>query len=773
MPRSPKKNNHSGQPAFSDPNDILMNAPIGIFTSTLEGRFLSVNPALARMIGYDSPQDMIHSVTDITTQFYADPRDRQKFLNQIEMHGQVLNFECRFLKQDGSSFWCSTNAHGVLDKNGEIAHYQGFITNITDRKRAEVELRQKSDELDMYFNFSLDLLCIANVDGLFLRLNPEWENVLGYSISELEGRAFLEFIHPEDVEPTMAAVSSLEKQECVLNFVNRFRCKDGSYRWIEWRSRPMGRQIYAVARDITERKQMEKALQQSKQYYRSIFETSGAAQVIIEEDTTISLANSRFEQLVGYSRKEIERKKSWTEFVHPEDLEWMKKQHYLRRQNPSTAPRQYEFRVVDAQARIRDIFLSIDLIPNSRQSVASLLDVTNLKQAEEEREKLQSLLFHAQKMESIGTLAGGVAHDFNNLLHAMRGNIELLATNESLSPRTTSRLNNIIMSLERASQLVKKLLLFSRKADIQTQVLDLNQEIHGAVKLLERSIPRMISIELILDENAWQVNADPLQVEQVFLNLMTNAADAMPEGGRLIIETANVELDQDFIRTHTGAKLGKYVLMTVSDTGCGMDKKTREQVFDPFFTTKEVGKGTGLGLASAYGIVKAHEGYILCYSEPGQGTVFKIYWPVAEQGEIRPAEKETEQAISQDGTETILVVDDDGQVRDLTSEVLEDSGYQVLNAENGEQALEIFKESPKEIGLVIMDLNMPGMGGRECARQMLSIDPSVKVLVASGYSANGHGKEASEIGVKGFLSKPYQAKELLVSIRNLLDKDQG
>ncbi|MCA1744053.1 MAG: response regulator, partial [Desulfovibrionales bacterium] len=373
--------------------------------------------------------------------------------------------------------------------------------------------------------------------------------------------------------------------------------------------------------------------------------------------------------------------------------------------------------------------------------VAQMMTNARRRLAEEEQEKLQSQLFQAQKMESVGILAGGVAHDFNNLLHTMSGNLEFLDMKIPDDHPGKNRIHTIQKSMDRASQLVKKLLFFSRKADIQTQVLDLNQEIHEAAKLLEMSIPRMISIKLHLDENAWPVSADSIQVEQVLLNLGTNAADAMPEGGRLIIETANVVLDQDFIRTHTGAKPGKYVLMTVSDTGCGMDKKTREQVFDPFFTTKEVDKGTGLGLASAYGIVKAHDGYILCYSEPGQGTAFKIYWPVAEQGEIRPDEKQTDQAVLQDGTETILVVDDDGQVRELTIEVMEDSGYQVLSAESGERALEIFKESPQEIDLVIMDLNMPGMGGKECARQIRSIDPSVKVLVASGYSAVGHSKE--------------------------------
>jgi two-component system, cell cycle sensor histidine kinase and response regulator CckA len=260
-------------------------------------------------------------------------------------------------------------------------------------------------------------------------------------------------------------------------------------------------------------------------------------------------------------------------------------------------------------------------------SVGIVRDVTDFRHAEKEREKLQSQLFQAQKMESIGMLAGGIAHDFNNLLHAMGGNLELLDRKIPDDHPGKKRIPTIRKSMDRAAHLVRQMLLFSRKLEVQRRELDLNHEIQEAATMLERTIPKMISIELNLDKEARLINADPIQVEQVLLNLGANAADAMPDGGRLIIETVNAELDQDFVRTHSGAKPGKYVLMTVTDTGTGMDKKTLEHVFDPFFTTKEVGKGTGLGLASAYGIVKAHEGYITCQSQPGKGTTFKIYWP--------------------------------------------------------------------------------------------------------------------------------------------------
>jgi signal transduction histidine kinase/CheY-like chemotaxis protein len=397
-------------------------------------------------------------------------------------------------------------------------------------------------------------------------------------------------------------------------------------------------------------------------------------------------------------------------------------------------------------------------------------DITGRVKAEQEREKLQSELLQSQKMESVGLLAGGIAHDFNNLLQAMGGNIELLLKGKPDDNPDVKRLRSIEKSLNSSAKLIRQLLTFSRKTEPSKQPLDLDQEIVNAARVLERTIPKMIRIELYLQENVRLVHADPVQIEQILLNLGVNAADAMPDGGRLIIETKNFDLDEEFLKTHPKMKTGPYVLLTVSDTGCGMDKETMAHIFDPFFTTKEVGKGTGLGLASAYGIVNAHEGHITCYSEVGQGTTFNIYLPAAEQKHLDHADKEPRTSVSLGGAETILVVDDDDEIRELTIEVLEDSGYQVLGATGGEQALEIFREKAGDIDLVIMDLNMPGMGGRKCTTEMLSIDPSVKVLVASGYSANGHGSEALESGAKDFISKPYQMKELLGRIRKVLDE---
>jgi signal transduction histidine kinase/ActR/RegA family two-component response regulator len=424
----------------------------------------------------------------------------------------------------------------------------------------------------------------------------------------------------------------------------------------------------------------------------------------------------------------------------------------------------------------KHFFISV-VCPRKNTFATITSDISEQVRSETEREKLQSQLLQAQKMESVGILAGGVAHDFNNLLHMIRGNIELLARNPTIEPQGSARLESVFTSLDRAARLVQQLLLFSRKAEPGKERVDLNQEVREAVRMLERTIPKMVALELHLDPDIWPISGDPVQIEQVLLNMANNSVDAMPEGGRLVIETGNVELDADFVRLHPGASTGPHVLLTVSDTGCGMDAMTRKHVFDPFFTTKEVGQGTGLGLASAYGIVTAYGGYIQCYSESGQGTTFRIYLPAAEGGETgakgpRSVANVPNTEISNDqGGQTILVVDDELTIRELTQEALEDFGYVVLSAANGEEALNIYQEHGQAIDLVLLDLNMPGMGGHKCLQQLLLLDPSVQVLIASGYSVNGQAGESLKSGAAGFIGKPYQLKELQAAVREAMGRE--
>lgn len=396
-------------------------------------------------------------------------------------------------------------------------------------------------------------------------------------------------------------------------------------------------------------------------------------------------------------------------------------------------------------------------------------DITERKEAEKEKERMQVQLRQAQKMEAVGTLAGGIAHDFNNLLQAVQGYAQLLLLRKDGDDDGQRELQQIVRAATRGAELTQQLLTFSRKIESELQPIDFNREVENVRLLLERTIPKMIEVEFRLAEDLKMVNADPGQVEQILVNLAVNGKDAMPDGGKLIVETANVILDQDYCKIHRVANPGNYVQLTVTDTGHGIDKMTIEHIFEPFYTTKETGKGTGLGLATVYGIVKSHNGHIVCYSEPDEGTTFKIYLPTIDSTEeARKAEEHM--SAPEGGSETILLVDDEEPIRSLGTQILEEFGYTVLTAADGESALQLYSEEQKKIDLVILDLIMPGMGGKLCLVELLKINLKAKVTIASGYSPDGPTREILKNEAKGFISKPYDLRQMLKVVREVLDK---
>jgi|GEM_PF-179704 len=525
--------------------------------------------------------------------------------------------------------------------------------------------------------------------------------------------------------------------------------------------------VFGIIQDITERKRAEEAIRASENKFRILFDTSPLAIALTEMSTgKLVDVNNLLCELTGYDRSElIGRTTTELDFYSNED-----RNRFINELKNSGVVREFkmDFKMRDGSIKNALMFASLIEIDSESYVLTVFQDVTERKRAEEEKERLQAQLLQAQKMESVGTLAGGVAHDFNNLLQVIKGYNHLLLMDRDENDPDYSKLKSIEKASDRAAELVKQLLLFSRRVEAERRAVDLNREVEQAVKILERTIPRMIDIELHPGRDLWPVKADPVQIEQVLLNLGSNSADAMPDGGRLIIETENVTLDEEYARTHLGAVPGRYVLLTVSDTGCGMDQATVRNIFDPFFTTKEVGKGTGLGLASVYGIVKGHGGYIMCYSEPEQGATFKIYLPAMERTEADLAGQIFE-ARPQGGTETVLIVDDEAPIRDFASQVLRRFGYQVVTASSGEEALKIYAARAEAIDLVILDLNMPGMGGHRCLRELLKVDPQARVLISSGYSINGQVKSTLDAGAAGFIGKPYRLTDLLGKVRSVLD----
>lgn len=512
-------------------------------------------------------------------------------------------------------------------------------------------------------------------------------------------------------------------------------------------------------------------LKRSEELFRVIFERSTLGVTLTAPSGQLLKVNQAFADMLGYQIDEIQRR-NFVDITHADDI--AKSYECIRclLGNEQSTYRM-EKRYYHKNGQVVWVDLSTTLLRDDDGAplyfLTSMADITERKRVEEDREKLQAQLLQSQKMESVGVLAGGVAHDFNNILQAISGYTSLILLDKQPEDPEYPGLTAIEMAVHRATQLVKQLLLFSRKATTQSTTIDLNQEVENARRILVRTIPKMIDIEVITTGRLWPITADPVQMEQILLNLGTNAVDAMPDGGKLIIETENITLDEEFTNTRFEVRPGRYVLMKVSDTGHGIDKEAVEHIFEPFFTTKEIGKGTGLGLASVYGIVKSHGGYINCYSEVGQGTTFKIYLPAAKSSDTEPPQNGVMET-PRGGNETILLVDDEEQIRDFAKQALMKFGYQVLTAASGEQALEIYSNNRSNIQLIIMDIGMPGMGGHKCLIELIRMDPSVKVLVASGYSINGQLKITLEAGAAGYVGKPYQLADLLNKVRAVLDK---
>jgi len=400
---------------------------------------------------------------------------------------------------------------------------------------------------------------------------------------------------------------------------------------------------------------------------------------------------------------------------------------------------------------------------------ATVIDITRRRQAEKEKANLQAQLQHAQKMKAVGILAGGIAHDFNNLLQAVQGFTEILLFDRHKNDPGYSELRQISHAAQRGADLTRRLLTFSRKIEFKLRPVDLNALLEKTQALLKGTLPKMIAVELRPAPESTVINADPAQIEQVLMNLAVNANDAMPEGGKLTIQTAITRLDEAYCRIRPEAKPGRYVQLTVSDSGCGMDPETLKKIFDPFFTTKGLGQGTGLGLAMVYGIVKSHGGHIECISGLCQGTSFKIYFPALDRKPL--AENDSREERPKGGRETILLVDDEEVIRDVGEATLTRYGYTVLTAADGDIALERYRREQQRVDLVILDLVMPKMSGKKCLEALIEINPAVRVVVASGYSASEHRAGLIKSGAKGFVGKPYAVNKLLGAIREVLDEE--
>ncbi len=521
--------------------------------------------------------------------------------------------------------------------------------------------------------------------------------------------------------------------------------------------------------EIAERRRAEEALRLSEERYRNLFDNINDLIYTHDLHGRLLNVNRAAAQTMGYSVRELVGRPI-SELMMSKYREYFSREYLPAIMRAGRLDGVAQYLAKDGSVRYVE-FKNTLVSEEGREPYVSGSgrDVTARVLAERELHTLQEELVQARKMEAMGTLASGIAHDFNNILQVISGAVGMSQEQADDAQATQGYLEEISRAVERAADLVRRLLTFSRKTGAELKPLDLRQEVVQTVKILERTLPKMIAIETHLAPDLEWVEGDASQLEQVLMNLSSNAKDAMPQGGRLLIEARNVTLDERFCQAHQELKPGAYVLLSISDSGQGMDRQTRERIFEPFFTTKGLGQGTGLGLSTVYGIISAHGGGIVCHSHPGLGSTFQIYLPVPQAAVPPVREPALAPAGPPRGRETVLVADDEEPILHMASEFLGQCGYRVLTAASGEQALELYRRESGRISLLILDLGMPGMGGLACLGRLRGMGATLKVLVASGYLSEADERQLAGLGVSDFLAKPYRLDDLAQRVRAVLD----
>jgi PAS domain S-box-containing protein len=732
----------------------------------------------------------------------------------------IFTMECRITRKDDHSVrWISAQGRVFRNPSGDPIRMMGTVADVTERKRV-------TEEYDLIFRTTPDLIAIADLDGYFKRLNPSWGRTLGWTSEELLSRPWIDFVHPEDRAATLAEGQKLTTGIPTLQFENRYECKDGSYKWLSWRvpaPSPGTTRLYAIARDLTERKQaealerdrtrLEVALVERERYADRLAARSAVTGILSEgrnfEDVTPKILKAVCES-VKWALGEVWMVDPKAQAVHyvrgwhrPElDLgefesaarqtKWPIGTGISGRVWASGKAAWIEDVATDAACPRTELAAKMDLhgafafpiVTDNRVVAVMMFFSRKVEKPDSDllgmmtdlgsqigeflaRQRLHGQLEQSQKVESIGRLAGGIAHDFNNMLTVINGYSQLMLNQLRPGDPLRSDVQEILDAGERASSLTRQLLAFSRNQILVPKVINFNQIVRDMERLLKRLIGEDIELVSSLAPNLDPIKADPGQLEQVIMNLAVNARDAMPDGGKLTLETSNVQLDAAYARSHISVTPGPYVMLAVSDNGVGMDPETQAHLFEPFFTTKEKGKGTGLGLATVYGIVKQSGGNVWVYSEAGQGTTFKIYFPRV-QDSLDKASQAVPLPMAR-GTETLLLVEDEAAVRKLASSILRSNGYTVLEAGNGREALDLVASHSKSIDLLVTDVVMPGMSGRDLSKRMLEIRPGLPVLYLSGYTSNAivhHGVLDSGVN---FLQKPFTPEGLVRKVREVLD----
>ena len=786
---------------------LFDGVPIGLYRATPGWRFLDANPALVEMLDYPDRESFLAASA---TKLYVDLEDRQRWQALIEREGVLRDFEVQIYQRDGTIIWVRNSARVVRNEEGQVCYYEGSLEDITERKRVEQAIHRRNRELALLNRVIaasatslrpesiLEVVCrelalafeVPRATATLFNKERTAARVVANYQAEEDQPTLLNKLIPIDKD-SIAQSLLTNKTPLVLNNAlndqysapirDLLRQRDiasmlilplviedemvGSLSFGTTEPRAFSTEELDLAQSVAD--QVSGALTRAwlgekHQQLSTAIEQTAESVVITDTEGTITYVNPAFEQNTGYSQDEaIKQKVNILKSGEQGD------DFYQELWETISAGQVWHGHIVNKKkdGTLYTEETTITPVRNERGDIVNYVavqrDVTREIQMEEQ-------LRRSQRMEAIGQLTAGIAHDFNNLLTAINGFAELIQQQVSPDSSTYEMTGKILRSGQHAADLVRQLLAFSRKQVIQPQILNLNSIVGNVDKMLQRTISETIEVDIILAPDLWPIEADPAQIEQIIINLVVNARDAMPSGGKLTIETTNVFLDDAYITNHLGAEPGAHILLSVSDTGCGMSEDVQAHIFEPFFTTKEVSEGTGLGLSTVFGIVKQNGGNIWVYSEEGMGTTFKIYLPRAKKAATSSSQPDRANDLPQ-GTETILLVEDETMVRELAVQVLQWQGYTIIEAVNGPEALRLAQEHHAEIHLLLTDVVMPHMSGKVLANQMETLYPNIKVLFTSGYTDKAIVNQGLLTSDIMFIEKPFSPSDLTRKVREVLD----
>jgi PAS domain S-box-containing protein len=663
--------------------------------------------------------------------------------------------------ESGEATFLEAYASPLKDKGGMLNGGVVAFRDVTESKRAEATLR----EYERVVEGLEEMILVVDREYRYVIANRAFLNFRGMSVKQVIGQFAAEVVG-QDVFATQVKekmdecfLGKVVQYEMTYNFPNLGK-RDLSVSYFPVEAHAGVDRIACVLRDITERRVSEEALRKSEERFSKAFRNNPLAITIsTEADGRYLDANDAFLKLLGYKREDLightaAELRFWSEPLDRTEL--------LRQLKEEEQAAKHHARYRTAKGEIREAEVWAESIELDGQPCVLWIisDVTKFRQ-------LEAQFRQAQKMEAVGRLAAGISHDFNNILSIILGYSDLSLGLIAPENPVNRYLSETKKAAERAASLTQQLLAFSRKQVVFPKILDLNDIVHNAITMFLRLVGEDIEIEFRPTTPLGSIKVDPGQIEQVLMNLVVNARDAMAIGGKIIIETGEAELDEGYVSRHPGSHAGQHVVLAVSDTGCGMDESIKSRIFEPFFTTKAVGHGTGLGLSTVYGIVKQSEGYILVYSETGKGTTFKIYFPrVIEKAEALVLSHEV--AEPPRGSATILVVEDDKTLREITVKLLQDGGYRVVEAKDAEDALTILAASQPEIDLLLTDVIMPAKSGAELARQAKESHPNLRSMFMSGYTGDLVGRQGVLMEAASFLEKPFTRRSLLAKVYSVL-----